>query len=371
MPLRILLTSDLHLGMKFAAYPAVQARLAEERFRCLDRIVDLANARSCDLLVVAGDLFERLTAPDRDVTRAAKSLARFAGKLAAVLPGNHDYLAPDDKLWRRFRDAAGDNTVVLDAAQPLGLEHFDLPGVCLYPAPCTSKHSRANAVSWVGGAHAAAPQPMAIGVAHGSLDGYSPDFAGDYYPMTVAELLDAGPRIWLLGHTHVQFAASPVPGRLVACAGTPEPDGFDCRHEGSAFVVTLSEAGAPAAEAVTTGGLRFVDEEIELRSIPELDALESRFSSGEAGRTLLRITLSGALPGPDLDALEEHRKSFAERLAFLDWRAEGVRRIVDSAAIDAEFPADSFPHALLSSLATTGDTTALQEAYELLQEARR
>ncbi len=94
MPLTILATSDLHLGMKFAGLPDVQAVLAEARFACLERLVATANARRVDLLLVAGDLFHQVTVAKRDVLRAAQALRAFEGRLAAVLPGNHDHLSP-------------------------------------------------------------------------------------------------------------------------------------------------------------------------------------------------------------------------------------------------------------------------------------
>ncbi len=44
MPLKILHTSDIHLGMKFASYDGeVQEKLVEARFECLARLVSAAN----------------------------------------------------------------------------------------------------------------------------------------------------------------------------------------------------------------------------------------------------------------------------------------------------------------------------------------
>ena len=67
MALRLFLTSDLHLGMKFAGYPdAARAALVEARFTCLDRIVGAANEARADLLVIAGDLFETVNVARRE-----------------------------------------------------------------------------------------------------------------------------------------------------------------------------------------------------------------------------------------------------------------------------------------------------------------
>ena len=108
MALSVFLTSDLHLGMKFAGYPeAPQAALVEARFACLSRMVEEAGRRRCDLLVVAGDLFDRISVTRHDIQRAAETLRSFPGKLVAVLPGNHDYLGPGDSSGRRSVQRAG------------------------------------------------------------------------------------------------------------------------------------------------------------------------------------------------------------------------------------------------------------------------
>ena len=369
--MRILLTSDLHLGMKFAGYPEVRGELSEERFRCLDRIIAEANRRGCDLLVVAGDLFERVGASRRDIERAAASVGRFGGKLAAILPGNHDYLEPDDELWRRFRSASGDRVLLLSAPRPHALEHFDLPGVTLYPAPCTAKHSASNAIGWVSAQSREARPGLAVGVAHGSVEGYSPDFQGEYYPMSLAELRDAGVRLWLLGHTHLPFTASPAPGCLLLCAGTPEPDGFDCRHGGSVTLVTIEGEGEPEVELIPTGAYRFRDETLELTPGVDAAALVRRYGSPDAKRTLLRLELEGSLSREERAALGELRKELERSLLFCDWRDALLRDRIERSDIDDEYPAGSFPHQLLTTLADSGDAEALQTAYELLEESRR
>ncbi|MBW2122557.1 MAG: metallophosphoesterase, partial [Deltaproteobacteria bacterium] len=64
----------------------------EARFDALKRCVDIANEEACDLFVVGGDLFDRVSVAKRETQRAASILAEFQGKLVAVLPGNHDHI---------------------------------------------------------------------------------------------------------------------------------------------------------------------------------------------------------------------------------------------------------------------------------------
>ena len=367
MSMSILATSDLHLGMKFAGLPDAQAVLTEARFACLERIVALANERHADLLLVAGDLFHSVTVAKQDVRRAAQSLRAFEGRLAAVLPGNHDHLSPgQDSLWPVFRDSCGDRVLVLDEPRACPLAHYDLDA-CLYPGPCRLKHSPSNAVGWVkaSGRHAGARHHL--GVAHGSLAGVSPDFEQSYYPMREAELSDAGLDLWVIGHTHLRYPERPGRASRVFIPGTPEPDGYDCAHAGGAWLLRLGGDGV-GAEPLGTGAHRFVHEELASVSESDLAALAARHAGPEAAREVLKVRLSGRLAREERGRLSETEQDIRGRVLHLEWDAAAVRDRIDRAAIDAAYATGSFPHRLASSLAD--DPQALEIAWEALAEAR-
>jgi len=365
--MRLLLTSDLHLGMKFAGYPAIQSALTEARFTCLERIVAIAGAERCDVLVVAGDLFERVRAERRDIKRAADILAGFTGRVVAVMPGNHDYVAPGDTLWQDFASSCPDAVLVLDQARPYPLAHFDVDAT-LYPGPCTSKYADVNAIGWVSAASKDAAVRHHIGVAHGSLEGFSPDMDGRYYPMTPAELRDAGVHVWLLGHTHLPIPATPGPRDCIYCSGTPEPDGMDCAHDGGAWVLDLGEDNAAQARMVRTGAFRFRDVQTRISDERDLERIAQAYAGDEAPRTVLRLRLEGRVSRETLAGLGSFATRLRENLLHLDLRNDGVREQLTPALIDAEYPSGSFPHSLLSRLSSSGDAEALEIAHELLRE---
>lgn len=180
--LKIFHTADVHLGLKFSSYPeSVSKQLSEARFETFDTLVKTANEQHCHLFVVAGDLFDHLRVPQRDILRAAKILGQFSG-VVAVLPGNHDYVtSQEDDLWKIFQSARQDRLLVLTERRPYSLHDFDLDA-CIYAAPCQNKHSKTHAVGWI----TDSPRQNAcfqIGLAHGSFEGLTPDTEGDYYPM--------------------------------------------------------------------------------------------------------------------------------------------------------------------------------------------
>lgn len=367
MPLAVLAVSDLHLGMKFAGLPDVQVELSEARFACLERIVTLANERRADLLLVAGDLFHQVSVAKRDVLRAAQLLRGFEGRLAAVLPGNHDHLSPgQDPLWPAFRDAGGDRVLVLDEARPYPLAHYDLDA-CLYPGPCRLTHSAENAIGWVKIAGRTPHTRHHVGVAHGSLAGVSPDFDGSYYPMREDELLAAGLDLWVVGHTHLRHPERPGRASRVFIPGTPEPDGYDCAHAGTAWLLALDD-GTVAAEPVETGAHRFVHETLDAPTLENLAALAARHGGPGAAREVLKVRLSGRISREERAVLPETERTIRARVLHLDWDDAGVLERIDRAAIDAAYPAGSFPHRLLSSL--LDDPEALEIAHQALEEAR-
>ena len=113
--LRIFLTSDIHLGMKFGGYPVIQKELANARFDTLKRCVEKGNEEQCHIFAVGGDMFDKVTVAKRDVTKAAQILSEFQGNVVAVMPGNHDFISiGQDDLWQDFKKAAGGNVLVLD-----------------------------------------------------------------------------------------------------------------------------------------------------------------------------------------------------------------------------------------------------------------
>lgn len=369
MSLRLLHTGDLHLGMTFKTrgYPEeLRQELVAARFRALERMVAQADQENCQLLVVAGDLFERCSVPEKTVLQAVEILARFGG-ICAVLPGNHDFINPHSTLWEHFQKNAPDNVLLLGEMVPYDLQDHGLD-VTLYPGPCDAKHSPDNRIGWISVLPARPETRWHLGVAHGALEGYSPDFEQKYFPMQPAELAAAGLDFWLLGHTHV-----PVPpgesfqDQVFSYCGTPEPDGFDCQHSGSAWLLDVDDDGQVQGQAVETGYYRFLDWERHVHAAHDWGEIKKQLAS-YFPRGLVRLTVDGSMPREDFEKRHQAITELRETALYLEVNDFHLQMEITEQVIGELFAQDSFPYLLLQRLAERGDSKALQKAYSLVQE---
>ena len=372
MMLKVLHTGDLHLGMthKSRNYPeALRQELVEARLETLQRLVNIANEEGCHLFIVAGDLFHSTNVPKETILKAAQVLGHFEGSCVAVLPGNHDYYSEMSPLWQVFTEHMADHVFVLAKNEPYSLLPFGLDAV-LYPAACDKKHSSENRLGWIAKLLDKPEGRWHLGVAHGTVKGVSPDFDGRYFPMERDELERLGMDHWFLGHSHVRVPDQDEAENcgLTFC-GTPEPDGFDCRHTGFAWVTEFFE-NRVLNRSLRPGGFRFYDMEREIRQLDELQSLLADvLASGD--KTLVKLSLTGMLPQ------EEYRQRFAAinelaaGLAYLECEDGALDMEVTEETIDEEFSQGSFPHLLLSGLVREGDHDALQLAYQLIKKVKK
>ena len=377
MALKILATADLHIGMKFSGYPEVQAKLTGARVRTLSRLIDKANLEECGLFLIAGDLFERVTIPKNTVLEVAALLDEFQGACLAVLPGNHDYYSSgSSSLWKLFNEKKGDRVLLLDRQEPCGLGHYGL-NVVLYPGPCTAKHAQENAISWIheprGNAEAGTetkPETLHIGLAHGSIAGMSLDAQGNYFPMTVEALERAGLDFWVVGHTHLRYPDKDSSGTTLFVPGTPEPDGFDCGHGGTAWIIEASNPKLLNKKPLDTGEYRFHRRELSLDNDSDLSNIFNRYRSPDFKKTLIKLELKGTLAAEKLRSLREIIRDLEDSLFWSRIDDGQVAEQITPERVEAEFTEGSFPYLLLKELIDAEDREALQAAYALIQEVR-
>src|SRR5665648_194095 len=405
MALKIFHTADLHIGMKFNNYPEpVRSQLKQARADVLGKIVSIANKQECNIFVVAGDLFDSINGnAKKTIGEVVTALKGFHGECVLVLPGNHDYDNNMVELWKNFQEISQDihNIVFINQERPYSLADYDLNAV-VYPAPCHSKHSDTNNIGWIKDANSdidndkfkekdTDKNQIRIGIAHGALEGVSPDLDNSYYNMSLAELTSAPVDVWLLGHTHITYPdKKKVSGWKIFNPGTPEPDGLDCKHTGNAWIITIDDtkagnsdikalnsdtkaAGANHKEVsgdlITTGSYRFKDQRHIVRNKADFEKIMGDLLKDDPHNTIARLRLGGKLDEETFNYRHEVRQKLDESLACLIFDDSEVGIKITSEMIHKEFSDGSFPSMLLSAL--SDDEEALQLAYEMIMEVKR
>ena len=358
--------------MRFAGYPDVQNELINARYETLENMVEVANQESCTLFVMAGDLFDRTTLNVKDISRAARVLNEFEGELVIVLPGNHDYYTHDSKLWNEFSKHVGDRILILKNPDIYDLNKYHLK-INIYAAPCSAKHSNENMIGWINSRESIENDSTKIGLAHGSLEGVSPDFDKTFYPMTRKELESSGLDLWLLGHTHLPWPENPDKNSRILIPGTPEPDGFDCNHKGSAFIIDLESFPNMKVQKFSTGKYRFSINQVSLNDDNDITSIKRKYTGDEYSNVVLRLILKGRLRKEELDRVEEALNSINDNVLLLQTVKDELHESITSNLINSKFTENSFPHQLLSSLLEEKKEISfksLQKAYDIIREVR-
>jgi hypothetical protein len=206
-------------------------------------------------------------------------------------------------------------------------------------------------------------------VAHGALNGISPDMTDDYFKMNKDELKSLNMDIYLLGHTHLAYPfEKKVKNRKIFNCGTPEPDGMNYSEKGSSWFIEIDGNKNIQAEQIETGKYRFYDLEYKIKNKDDFEKLKKEFLDNEAKSKLLRIKLSGRIDEDLYNEKESIYRELKEKLAYFRVDDSELKIKITTEVIDREFSENSFPAKLLNEL--KDDDKALQLAYEYIKEVR-
>ncbi len=264
--MRLLHTSDWHLGRVFHGAPLLDSQVA-----AVDAMVDVVRDEAIDVVVVAGDLYDRQIPSADAVAVLSEGLIRLrsAGAVVVAISGNHDSPARL-RFGDRLLASAGVHlrTDVRDVGRPVIVPARDGgPDLAVYPIPYlepeVARHALAApearsheavlrvAVDRARVDLAGRPGSRSVAVAHA--------FAAGGQPCDSERVLRVGgsDRVGLgcfdgfdyvaLGHLHGRQAFAD--GRM-RYAGSPLPYSFSERdHRKGVWLVEIAGDGAVRAEA--------------------------------------------------------------------------------------------------------------------------
>lgn len=293
---RFLHTSDWQLGMTRwflkEGDGEAQARYSADRLEAVRRIGRLAQKRGAEFIVVAGDVFESNTLPERDFQRALDAIRELPVPVY-LLPGNHDALDATSIYHRKvFAEVALSGVHVLRDSVPVEVR----PGVEIVGAPLTSRSPDSDLL-------AEALEPLEpttgvrIAVAHGQVAGFGAEVGVTLSLAVVAEAVGKRTVQYVaVGDSHSTQKLDDA-GRMWF-SGSPETTDYDDKekHSGNALVVDVWPDREPLVEAAHIGQWDFRAMERDFAGVEDARAwLDELRMLSDKSRTCVKYSLRGTL----------------------------------------------------------------------------
>lgn len=300
--IRILHAADLHLDSPFAALsPRKAAQRRQEQREVLTRLIRECDERNCDLLLLAGDLFDS----DQLYRETAELLIERLGTCRAkvfIAPGNHDFFSASSP----YSSLSWPENVRIFRSERIEAVRLEEPAVTVYGAAFTAPHAQ----PLLRGFRAEADGRPAVMVVHGELS----ERQGMYNAISEKDAADSGLDYLALGHIHEDNLRR-IGRTTVGNPGCAIGRGFDEPGEKGAFYLEL-ENGVCRAQAVPLGAkqYRIIRAQIDGDLTVSVDAALPK----ERKDWILRLILTGTCPAPDLNALQAALEPRFDTLELID-----------------------------------------------------
>jgi len=308
--MRFLHSADWQIGKVFKQFGAKEEALRQGRLAAIERLGELARTHGAVHVLVAGDVYDS-DAPSPITLRAPiERMKPFADVHWHLLPGNHDPHRPEG-VWDRLLQIGLPTNVHLHLT-PVAFQLEE--HAFLLTAPLMRKAELGDVTAWMD--NAATPGgALRIGLAHGSVinfksEGEASNAIDPARPKTAR--LD----YLALGDWHRTLQIGPA----TWYAGTPEPDRAGGQEQGTALVVDIPAAGAPASvKPIITGTYRWITRRERVSDRATLADLEQRLrAESDLPRLVLRLQLEGSLAIADYAELQQRLVDLEAAVFYLD-----------------------------------------------------
>lgn len=276
MGLKILHTADWHLDSPFGGFSEEQrAFLRSEQRKLPGKIADLCLREGCDLMLLAGDIFDT-PQPRREAVEDVKQALSRCPVPVFIAPGNHDFITPGSP-W--VEESWPENVHIFTGA----LESVTLEGLdCrVYGAGYRSM----DCPPLLEGFHAEGTEKYCVALLHGD----PTQRESPCCPVTVSQVRESGLNYLALGHIH-KAGAFRAGGALCVCPGCPMGRGWDETGDKGVCIVTLEPEAQ--VQPVSLDTVRFFDLEVEAGA-DTVTSLEGVLPP-KGNRNFYRITLTGS-----------------------------------------------------------------------------
>jgi len=324
---RFLHTADWQMGMRAVHVGNKSKEIRLKRYETAQKIVEIAQQKKVDFVLIAGDLFEHHDVDEVVVKKTVDILNQFAPIPIFILPGNHDPYIPggiwDRNSWQRV----GTHIHLLDKEEEINLG----TGVVLFPCPIKQKRSSLDSTVWMP-MRETDENKIRIGIAHGSLD-ILPDSIN--FPISKKCADEKGLDYLALGDWHSFFQ-----NNRSVYSGTFEPTSFSETDSGNVVVVDIPAPNAsPKIEKCKCRSLTWTEFSLDIQDITDLEKLEKTLKTlGPLPSLVLRINVRVFSSQDDcvFQQLDTLRHELDEMAFYLQWEQEEKINVGDD--LDTRLP---------------------------------
>lgn len=274
MGLRILHSADWHLDSPFTGFSPEQRRyLKDELAKIPEKIADLCRKRGCDLMLLAGDLFDGPYT--KESVAVLKDALERCGVPVFISPGNHDFCGPGSP-W--LEEVWPENVHIFKGK----LESVTVPSLnCrVYGGGYTAMDCPGLLEDF----RAEGAEAYCVAVLHGD----AMQLKSPYCPVTASQVRESGLNYLALGHIH-KYGAFRSGATVCGWPGCPMGQGWDETGEKGVYIVELEDTAVVHFLSLHTP--RFYEVEAD-----SAEALDRALPAG-GSQDFYRITLTGSWKG--------------------------------------------------------------------------
>lgn len=309
MSLKVLHTSDLHLGSGFQGLDSAKRKeRRDDLFKVFKKIAQTAKKEKVDAVLIVGDFFDVSSPPAVVVDNAIEVLESLRNVPVIIVPGNHDSVGPRSV----YKTTTFPDNVILTTKTKF--ESIELPNFTLYAAAYDSNNPGFRPLKKL--EISASDKPIIVAV-HGSY--IRPDIrwrenfeTGDYWPIEPNEKSRLKNVAYLaLGHYHNFYVEKSEP--YTCYPGTPE--GISFNEVGDRFVSLAAIDESVSTQKICLNEKRYDTLEIDCTKITNVEEIEKKVEERIGENTLLKVRLKGVL-SPDIGLNPEKLKEEFEDKFF-------------------------------------------------------
>jgi len=320
--MRLLHTSDVQLDAPLLFLGKNGQKLRAQLRETFGSVVDLASSGACDMLLIAGDLFDSNRPSQQTLEFVLARLAKAAVPVC-ILPGNHDCY--DASSVYRKAEVPPNVTVFTDA---LSEKVFPELNLTVYGMAVLRKDTFDPPLAEL---RPSAGSRWHVAMAHGNIVGGLVE--NPHRPIRAQEIAACGMDYVALGDWHT-YSSQSTGGTEAAYSGSPEPTSF--ADEGAGYIVSveLAESGVEV-RPIHVGKLSARKMRIEVAGKKHTDLTEEILRLADP-YLILEVTLSGLLSVGEVIGTEDLESSVAESFYHIRCRDESHPWLED--ITEDEFP---------------------------------